>query len=58
MFVGHNPATESVIEALSGTYARMPTAAIACVQFEVAAWGEVQAGTGQLAWVERPKEIE
>lgn len=58
MFVGHNPATESVIEALSGTYARMPTAAMACVQFEVAAWGEVQAGTGRLAWVERPKELE
>jgi phosphohistidine phosphatase len=58
MFVGHNPATESVVEMLSGTYARMPTAAVACIQFEVETWREVQPGIGALAWVERPKELE
>ena len=58
MFVGHNPATESVIETLSGVYATMPTAAVACVQFEVETWADVEEGMGHLAWVERPKELE
>jgi phosphohistidine phosphatase len=58
MFVGHNPATESVIETLSGTYARMPTTAVACIRFEADAWGEIQEGVGRLAWVERPKELD
>jgi phosphohistidine phosphatase len=58
MFVGHNPATESVIETLSGTYARMPTTAVACIRFEVETWDEIQEGLGRLAWVERPKELE
>jgi phosphohistidine phosphatase len=58
MFVGHNPVTESVIETLSNTYAHMPTAAVACVQFEIENWADVEGGMGHLAWVERPKEVE
>ncbi|HUT21685.1 MAG TPA: histidine phosphatase family protein [Anaerolineae bacterium] len=58
MFVGHNPATESVIETLSDSYAHMPTGAVACIQFEVETWGEIEEGMGQLAWVERPRELE
>jgi phosphohistidine phosphatase len=58
MFVGHNPATESAIETLSDAYVRMPTAAIACVQFEVETWADVEEGMGHLAWVERPKELD
>jgi phosphohistidine phosphatase len=58
MFVGHNPATESIIETLSDAYVRMPTAAVACVQFEGEAWGDVEEGMGHLTWVERPKELE
>jgi phosphohistidine phosphatase len=58
MFVGHNPATESVIGTLSGSYAHMPTGAVACIQFEIETWGEVEEGMGQLAWVERPRELE
>jgi phosphohistidine phosphatase len=58
MFVGHNPATESAIETLSDGYAHMPTGAVACVQFEVETWGDVEEGMGHLAWVERPKELE
>jgi len=58
MFVGHNPVTESVIETLSDSYAHVPTGAVACIQFEVETWGEVERGMGQLAWVERPRELE
>jgi uncharacterized Ntn-hydrolase superfamily protein/phosphohistidine phosphatase SixA len=58
MFVGHNPATESAIETLSDAYLRMPTAAVACVRFEVETWAEVEEGMGHLVWVERPKELE
>ncbi len=58
MFLGHNPATESVIETLSDAYAHMPTAAVACVQFEGETWADVEEGMGHLAWVERPKELE
>ena len=58
MFVGHNPATESVIETLSDSYAHMPTGAVACIQFEVETWREIEEGMGQLAWVERPRELE
>ncbi|MBN1640118.1 MAG: histidine phosphatase family protein [Anaerolineae bacterium] len=55
MFVGHNPLTESVIETLSGAYARMPTAAVARIDFDVDAWSDVEEGTGSLVWVLRPK---
>ena len=44
MFVGHNPTTESVIEILSRRYARMPTAALARIDFDVERWTEVQEG--------------
>jgi phosphohistidine phosphatase len=57
MFVGHNPATESVVETLTGQYARMPTAAVARIDFHVDAWADVEEGAGQLAWVLRPREM-
>jgi phosphohistidine phosphatase len=57
MFVGHNPATEDVVETLTGVYERMPTAAVARIDFQVDAWSEVEEEAGQIVWVLRPKEM-
>jgi phosphohistidine phosphatase len=57
MFVGHNPASESVVETLSGEYARLPTAAMARIDFQVDRWADVNEGQGRLIWVLRPKEM-
>jgi phosphohistidine phosphatase len=57
MFIGHNPATESVIETLSGQYARMPTAACARIDYPIERWRELDEGTGQLVWVQLPREL-
>jgi phosphohistidine phosphatase len=57
MLVGHNPATESVIEMLSRQYARMPTAAVARIDFPIESWSELGRGGGQLAWVQLPREL-
>jgi phosphohistidine phosphatase len=34
--VGHNPGVEAIVEALTGTYAPMPTSCVAVI--ELAAW--------------------
>jgi phosphohistidine phosphatase len=57
MFVGHNPTTESVIEDLSRQYVRMPTAALARIDFAVDRWMDVEEGEGQLAWVQLSREL-
>lgn len=57
LFVGHNPTTESVIEAWSNRYVRMPTAALARIDFSVEQWTDVGEGGGQLAWVQLPRGL-
>jgi len=57
LFVGHNPDMESAIEALSGRYARMPTAALARIDFSTESWSELTEGGGRLAWVQLPREL-
>jgi phosphohistidine phosphatase len=57
LFVGHNPTTEAVIEILSRRYARMPTAALARIDFDVECWMEVEAGEGKLVWVQLPRNL-
>ena len=57
LFVGHNPDTESTIEALSGQYARMPTAGLARIDISVESWSEVREGGGQLTWVQLPRDL-
>lgn len=58
LFVGHNPATESIVEALSCRYVRMPTAALARIEFDIESWAELRERTGRLAWVQLPRELE
>jgi phosphohistidine phosphatase len=57
LLVGHNPGMEELITLLTGERERMPTAALACVLFDLATWAEVAAQTGRLAWLVRPKEL-
>jgi phosphohistidine phosphatase len=57
MFVGHNPTTASVIESLCGAWLRMPTAAIARVDFPVDSWRDVDERGGRLVWVQVPREL-
>jgi phosphohistidine phosphatase len=57
MLVGHNPDISEAIAALSGQWVRMPTAALACVEFQGDRWAELVPGEGKLAWVQVPKEL-
>jgi phosphohistidine phosphatase len=57
MMVGHNPSMASLVETLSGVYVRMPTAALARIDFEVDDWSEIGEGGGQLVWVQLPREL-
>jgi len=47
--VGHNPGVEAIVEALTGTYAPMPTSCVAVIELE--AW---DAGSGKLIAHGRP----
>lgn len=55
LFLGHNPGAEELVLQLSGAYHSMPTAAIACFEFEVESWAQCE--SGRLVDVWRPKEI-
>lgn len=57
LFVGHNPTTEAAIETLSRRYARMPTAALARIDFDTDLWVELFDVGGRLAWVQTPREL-
>lgn len=57
LFVGHNPTTEAVIETLSRRYARMPTAALARVDFDTDLWVELFDVGGRLVWVQVPRAL-
>jgi phosphohistidine phosphatase len=56
LLAGHEPAfSETVSRLIGGGQVSMPTAAIACVEFEVERWSEVSAPNGSLAWLMTPK---
>ncbi len=58
MVVGHNPGLEELLEALTGEYQRLPTAALARVDLPVASWAELDEEVeGKLIELWRPKEI-
>ena len=56
LLVGHNPTFEEVIARLTGAHERMPTAALACIEFQVDRWDDVE-DQCKLAWLLTPKEI-
>ena len=57
LLVGHNPTFEEVVSRLTGAHERMPTAALACIEFHVDHWADVEDGQGKLAWLLTPKEL-
>jgi phosphohistidine phosphatase len=57
LLVGHNPGFEDLVARLSGSHERMPTAALACIQFQVNEWDEVNDGEGRLVWLLAPKKL-
>jgi len=57
MLVGHNPGFEELLELLTGESHRMPTAALACVEFKAEKWPDVSARSGRLAWLIKAKDL-
>ena len=57
LFVGHNPTTEAVIETLARRYVRMPTAALARIDFDTDLWIDLFEAGGRLAWVQLPRAL-
>lgn len=58
LLVGHNPGFEDLVSRLTGKSQRMPTAALACIEFKVEKWEDVEDGEGKLAWLLTPKELD
>jgi phosphohistidine phosphatase len=58
MLVGHNPGFEDLVARLTGQHERMPTAALACVEFQIEQWEEVDDGIGNLVWLLTPKQLD
>ncbi|PYT02158.1 MAG: hypothetical protein DMF60_22130 [Acidobacteria bacterium] len=56
LLVGHNPGFEDLLERLTGSHDRMPTAALACIEFQIDRWEDVEDGNGRLAWLVTPKQ--
>ena len=58
MIVGHNPGMEYAVETYCGEWHRMPTAAIAQIEFPINQWGEIRTEeSGEFIALWRPKEI-
>ena len=57
LVVGHNPGMEDFVELLTGASASLPTAAIACVAFDLNQWQAIKPQMGRLVWLVKPKEL-
>ena len=60
IIVGHNPGFEELAEALAGNHdqgVRLPTAALALLEFDVERWDTVRARSGRLREVATPRTI-
>ncbi|MDX1947578.1 MAG: histidine phosphatase family protein [Pirellulaceae bacterium] len=58
LLVGHNPGLEELLEALTGAYAPLSTAALAKIDLPIEAWGEISSSQGQLGHIWQPGELE
>ena len=56
ILIGHNPGFEELLAFLTGEVRRMPTSALAKIEFDVASWRDVKTGEGKLEWLITPKE--
>ena len=58
LIIGHNPDMENLIESLTGTYERMPTAALAQVEVDIQSWANLtDSGEHELVRLWRPKTL-
>ncbi len=57
LLVGHNPGFEDLVGRLTGVNERMPTAALACIEFQINSWADADYGEGRLAWLLTPKHL-
>ena len=60
MVLGHNPGVEDLVEALTGQWVTMPTAAIAHCSIEIDSWQEISANSKKKTKLNdlwKPKEI-
>lgn len=59
MTVGHNPMTENAIFALSAhtSTKAIKTATIACFEFSVDSWQNIQPASNALKWIVGPKDL-
>jgi len=58
LLVGHNPGFEDLVGRLTGSQERMPTAALACIEFQIEHWDDVNDGQGKLVWRLTPKQLD
>jgi phosphohistidine phosphatase len=56
LLVGHNPGFEDLLSRLTGTHRNMPTAALACIEFQINKWDDIEDGKGKLLWLLTPKQ--
>jgi len=56
--VGHNPGMEYLVEFLTGSEQRMPTAALAKISLEAESWGAIGRVEGRLEWLITPDDLE
>ncbi|HEY7544957.1 MAG TPA: histidine phosphatase family protein [Blastocatellia bacterium] len=57
LMVGHNPGFEDLLSRLTGSFERMTTAALACIEFDIERWEAIEDGQGKLAWLMTPKQL-
>jgi phosphohistidine phosphatase len=57
LLVGHNPGFEDLLRRLTDSRERVPTAALACIEFQIDRWEDVEDGKGRLAWLVTPKQV-
>ena len=59
LIAGHEPTWSALITLLiGGGTLRFPSAALACVEFPVEHWRDVEPSRGQLAWLVTPQQLE
>jgi phosphohistidine phosphatase len=59
LIAGHEPTWSSVVSTLAGrSISHFPTAAVACIEFDVDHWADIEFESGRLAWHVTPKQLE
>lgn len=58
LIAGHQPTWSDLVSLLTGASARMPTAAIACIELRAHAWRALGPHSGSLRWLVTPKILQ